>query len=95
MDCDGQEREIYAGFGAGNRRLFMAVQWLDDLDFPAVRIISVRDFEKRDRHKFDDMMTGEEVWVPARPHFKKKYAEIRARIVARKQAEQENKDTAE
>ena len=40
-------------------------------------------------------MTGKEVWVPARPHFKKKYAEIKARIAARKQAEQENKDAAE
>jgi hypothetical protein len=40
-------------------------------------------------------MTGKEVWVPARPHFKKKYAEIKARIAARKQAEQENKDAAQ
>ena len=33
-------------------------------------------------------MTGKEVWVPARQHFLKKYAEIKARIAARKHAEQ-------
>jgi hypothetical protein len=77
-----------------------------------MRIISVRDFEKRDKHQFQDMnedtneveppvdpdnppLTGKEVWVPARAHFLKKYAEIKARIAARKQAEQEKTDAAE
>jgi len=40
-------------------------------------------------------MTGNEGWVPARPHFKKKYAEVKARIAARKQVEQENQDADE
>jgi uncharacterized DUF497 family protein len=105
---DGQERDIYAGFGAGNRRLIVVAQWTDEADFPAVRLISVRDFEKRDRHKFDmnedvtdppidpdnPPLTGKEVWVPAREHFLKKHAEIKARIEARKRAEQAAKGEA-
>ncbi|CAM6054472.1 unnamed protein product [Sphagnum tenellum] len=105
----GQEREIYAGFGAGSRKLFVVIQWVDEGDFPAFRMISVRDYEKRDRYQFDmneDMndptidpdnppLTGNEVWIPAREGFLASYAKVAARIAARKKSEKAQSDAAE
>ena len=39
----------------------------------------------------DDPLTGTEQWVPARELFLKKYAEVKARIDARKKAESAQK----
>jgi hypothetical protein len=40
-------------------------------------------------------LTGKEVWVPARELFLKKYAEVAARIAARKKAEQSQPPVAD